>query len=65
MRSVLYWIIVIALIYCAYSAGWFNSIMNYFTDSAKFSKQEKVIYEEDGSVTTVKYKNFIDILTGK
>ncbi len=62
MFKLFVWLLVFAGIYFAYQAGWFNSIISYFEESAR---QERVIEEEDGSITTIKYRNVIDLLTGK
>lgn len=65
MFKVFVWFIVLAGLYFAYQSGWFNSIVNYFSESAAKARQEKVIEHEDGGYTTVKYRNVIDLLTGK
>lgn len=65
MFKLFVWLLVFAGIYFAYQAGWFNSIINYFEESARQARQERVIEEEDGSITTIKYRNVIDLLTGK
>ncbi len=65
MFKILKWLIVLVCIYMAYQAGWFNTIFSYFSDSAENAKQEQVIENEDGSYTTVRYRNILDILTGK
>ncbi len=65
MGKIAGWIILIVLIVVGYQAGWFNSIINYFSESSRQARQERVIEESDGSVTTVKYRNIFDILSGK
>ena len=65
MFKLFVWLLVFAGIYFAYQAGWFNSIISYFGESARQARQERVIEEEDGSITTIKYRNVIDLLTGK
>lgn len=65
MLRLIAWIIVIAAFYFAYQAGWFQGIANYFSESERFGRQERVIVEDDGSITTVRYRNVIDILTGR
>ncbi len=65
MGKVFGWIVVIVLIIVACKAGWVNSVINYFDSSYTKAKQERVIEESDGSVTTVRYRNIFDILTGK
>ena len=65
MVKVFGWLIVLAILYFGWQAGWFNSIISYFSDSARAARQERVIEEEDGSITTVRYRNVIDILTGQ
>ncbi len=57
------WLIVLAILYFGYQAGWFNAIINYFSESARQARQERVIEHEDGSYTTVKYRNVFDVLT--
>ena len=65
MFKLFVWLLVFVGIYFAYQAGWFNSIISYFEESARQARQERVIEEEDGSITTIKYRNVIDLLTGK
>ena len=65
MSGLLKWIIIIAIIGFAYSSGFFDGIIKYFQNSYEYSQQEQVINEPDGSITTVRYKNIFDILTGK
>lgn len=65
MGKILGWLVVIGIIYFAYQAGWFNSIYNYFTDSANLATQEQVIETSDGTITTVRYKSIFDILLGR
>ncbi len=65
MYKVFLWIIFFIALYFAYQAGWFHNIANYFSESEKFGRQERVIEEEDGSITTVRYRNVFDIVTGK
>ncbi len=65
MFKILMWIVVFIAIFYAYQAGWFNNIANYFSESAKYGRQERVIEEDDGSITTVKYRNVFDLILGK
>ena len=65
MRDLVKWVIIIGVLVFGYFAGWFNPIINYFQKSAEYAKQEQVIQESDGSVTTVKYRSFFDVMTGK
>lgn len=65
MLKVFGWLIVLAILYFGYQAGWFTSIINYFDESSRAAREERVIEHEDGSITTVKYRNVLDILTGK
>ena len=59
------WLILLGLLYFGWQAGWFNGITEYFSEANKQARQEKVIYHEDGSYDTVKYRNVIDLLLGK
>ncbi len=65
MFKLIVWIIIFAGIYFAYQAGFFNGIINYFNESAIQARQEKVIEHEDGSYTTVRYRNVFDLLLGR
>ncbi len=65
MGKILGWIVVLGLLYFGYQAGWFTSIVNYFTDAYDKSRQEQVIESSDGTVTTVRYRNIFDMLSGK
>jgi diacylglycerol kinase len=59
------WLLVIGALYFAYQVGMFNSIYDYVVDSISTASKEKVIQEEDGSVTTVRYKNIFDLFSKK
>ena len=65
MGKLFFWVIVILLIFVGYKAGVFDPVVNYFSESAKQARQEKIIQEEDGSITTVRYRNIFDLLLGK
>ena len=65
MGRIVGWLIIIGLVYYGFQAGWFTSIANYFKDSYNKARQEQVIENPDGSVTTVKYRNIFDMLAGK
>lgn len=65
MFKVCVWLVVAACIYLAYQAGWFNSIINYFQESSARARQEQVIEYEDGSYSTVKYRNALDLMMGR
>lgn len=65
MYKLFLWLVFLLALFFAYKAGWFNSIVNYFVETDRYSKQEKVIENPDGSVTSVRYRNIIDIVTGK
>lgn len=65
MAKVFCWLIVLGALYYVYQAGWFNGIVEYFQDASKYSKQEKIIHHEDGSYSTIEYKNVFDLLLGK
>lgn len=62
MLRVFGWLIVLAVLYFGYQAGWFNFIVDYFSDSAKQARQERIIEHEDGSYTEVKYRNVFDVV---
>ncbi len=61
MFKVLMWMALLIALFYAYQAGWFHNIANYFSESEKFGRQERVIEEEDGSITTVRYRNIFDM----
>ncbi len=63
MTRVLCWLIFLAIIYFGWQSGWFQPIFDYFSESARAARQEKVIHHEDGSYTEVKYRNVFDVLT--
>lgn len=65
MDKLVLWIIFFVGLFLAYQAGWFDAVVQYFSDTEKYSRQEKVIENEDGSYSTVRYRNVIDIMTGK
>ena len=59
------WLLLFICLFFAWKAGWFDSIVNYFVHTEEYSRQEHVIQEDDGSVTTVRYRNIVDIVTGR
>lgn len=61
MFKVLMWMALLIALFYAYQAGLFHNIANYFSESEKFGRQERVIEEEDGSITTVRYRNIFDM----
>ena len=63
MLRIFGWLIFFAIIYYGWQAGWFTSVLDYFSESSKAARQEKVIHHEDGSYTEVKYRNVFDVLT--
>lgn len=65
MVRVFVWLLIIGAAYFAYQAGFFHNIGNYFSESAAKARQEKVIEHEDGSYTTIKYRNVFDVLLNK
>ncbi len=65
MFKVFVWLVVFACIYFAYQAGLFNSINSYFKEYTEKAKQEQIIEHEDGSYSTVRYRNVFDLLLGK
>ena len=46
------WLILLGLLYFGWQAGWFDQILNYFSESSKQSRAEQVIEEEDGNTRT-------------
>ena len=58
-------LIIIGLVYYGFQAGWFTSIANYFKDSYNKARQEQVIENSDGTITTVRYKSFFDLIMDK
>ena len=65
MLRVFGWLIVLMILYYGYQSGWFTGIINYFSESSKNARQERVIEHEDGSISTVKYRNVFDFLLSK
>ncbi len=65
MGKLVGWIVVLAVLFFAYQAGYFNPILDYFKLSAAKAGQEEVIEHEDGSITTVRYRNIFNILFDK
>lgn len=64
MGKALGWIVFAIFVYYAWNAGWLHSINQYFSESADKARQEQVIYEEDGSITTVKYRSPLQMFLG-
>ena len=65
MLRVFGWLIVLIILYYGYQSGWFTGIINYFSESSRNARQERVIEHEDGSISTVKYRNVFDLLLSK
>ena len=65
MLRVFGWLIVLMILYYGYQSGWFNGIINYFSESSRNARQERVIEHEDDSISTVKYRNVFDFLLSK
>ncbi len=65
MKNALGWILLILVIIIAYKAGWLESIKNYFVNSSELSGKTEVIQEPDGSTTTIRYKNVVDLILGR
>ena len=65
MFKILMWIVLFVALFYAYQAGWFHNIANYFSESERYGRQERVIEEEDGSITTVRYRNVFDMVLGR
>lgn len=57
------WLILLAAIFFGYQQGWFDFVIDYFSESSRNAREERVIEHEDGSITTVKYRNVFDVLT--
>ncbi len=64
MNKIIGLIVLLGGLYLGYQAHWFDEIINYVVDSYEKEKEEKVIYEPDGSITTIRHKNIIEILSG-
>ena len=65
MQKLVSWIIFFVIVYFAYQAGWFNNMINYFSESSRQAREERVIEHPDGSITTVKYRNVLDMFFEK
>ncbi len=63
MLRIFGWLIFLAVVYYGWQAGWFSPVVNYFSEASRAAREEKVIEHEDGSITTVKYRNVFDVLT--
>ena len=61
MGKVISWIVVIICLYLVWQAGVFDIIGHYFKASADKANREEVIYNPDGSVTTVRYNNVLNV----
>ena len=57
------WLVLLGILYYGWQAGWFDAIIDYFSESSRAAREEQVIEHEDGSITTVKYRNVFDVLT--
>lgn len=56
------WLVLLGVLFYGWQAGWFDAVINYFSESSMAARQEKVIEHEDGSITTVKYRNVLDVI---
>ena len=56
------WLVLLGILYFGWQVGWFDQIISYFSESARNARAEQVIEEEDGSITTVRYRNVFDLL---
>ena len=65
MQKLISWIILVVVVYLMWQAGVFTGIKNYFVDSYNKSKEEQVIYQEDGTVRTIKYRSIFDLFMEK
>ena len=63
MLRIFGWLIVLAILYYGYQSGWFTGIINYFSESTRNAREERVIEYEDGSFSTVKYRNVFDMFS--
>ena len=65
MQKLVGWIIFFTIVYFGHQAGWFDYVINYFSDASRQAREERVIEHPDGSITTVKYRNIFDLLLKK
>ncbi len=65
MNGFFTWVLIIICLALAYQAGLFNAIGNYFQRTSDMSRQEQVIENPDGSTTTIKYKNVLNMWTDR
>ena len=65
MRKFIGWLIAAAVVYFGYRAGYFSGIINYFENISERSKEVQTIENDDGSITTVRYRSVVDLFTGK
>jgi hypothetical protein len=65
MGRAISWILIIICVIVAYQMGIFDWIVQYFENSANKMQQETVTQNEDGSTTTVKYKNVFNVIFDK
>ena len=65
MKQIIGWIIFLGLIWYAYQAGWITGAIDGVHEYYRNIKQPQVTEEADGTITTVRYRNLGDILTGK
>lgn len=64
MDKIVLWIVILLGVFMAYQAGWLNGVLEYFGQTKNYG-QERVIEEEDGTISTIRYRNIVDIMTGK
>ena len=64
-KSKIVWCLIIICVIVAYQMGIFDWIVQYFENSANKMQQETVTQNEDGSTTTVKYKNVFNVIFDK
>ena len=65
MKQVVGWIIFIMLLVYAYQTGWITYAIDSVQAWHNNAKQTQVYQEDDGTVTTVRYRSLGDIITGK
>ena len=46
------WLVLLGILYYGWQAGWFDAIIDYFSESSRAAREERVIEHEDGLVST-------------
>ncbi len=55
------WLFILGLVVVAWYFGIFDTVADYFVKSAEESREVGVVHNEDGSITTIKYKTIFDL----